>query len=74
MAEPVFDIFSGKPEKDPLWLETVEGFAQARERMDLIAAQRPGRYFLFSTQAQAVLAETETFAKPEPSHKVHRAG
>jgi len=72
MAEPVFDIFSGGPEKDPL--ETVEGLAQARERMELIAAQRPGRYFLFSTQVQAVLAETETFAKRESSHKVHHAG
>jgi hypothetical protein len=73
VAEPVFDIFSGKPDKDPLWLETVEGFDQARERMERIAAERPGRYFLFSTQAQAVLAETETFAKSESARKVQRA-
>jgi hypothetical protein len=34
-------------EKDALWLEAVQGFAPARERMEQIALEKPGKYFLF---------------------------
>jgi len=57
----LIDIFSGGPDKDPMWLETVDGISKARERMEQLAAEAPGRYFLFSTTAQAILAEIETF-------------
>lgn len=65
MAEPLFDIFSGGLDRDPLWIETVEGLSNARERMQQIAAQNPGSYFLFSVQTQAVLAQIETSQKSE---------
>lgn len=74
MQEPLFDIFSGKPDSNPLWLETVEGLDRARERMEQRAAQNPGSYFIFSTQAQAVLAEIETAEKSRTMRKVQRAG
>jgi hypothetical protein len=63
MKEPSFDIFSGAPNKDPVWLEAVEGLSNARARMHEIAAQTPGQYFVFSTGRRAVLAQTETFTK-----------
>jgi hypothetical protein len=60
MKEPTFDIFSGGPDKDPIWIETVEGFSEARERMHQLAAAKPGSYFLYSVQSQSVLARAET--------------
>ena len=69
MNEPTFDIFSGGADKDPLWLETAKGLAKARERMEQIAAGRPGRYFLFSVKSQEILAEIETFSKREFGRK-----
>jgi hypothetical protein len=61
MKEPTFDIFSGGPDKDPLWIETVEGLSNARERLDQIATLKPGQYFLFSFCSQTVLTRVETF-------------
>ena len=51
-----FDIFSGVPDEEPVWLETVEKLSDARERMEQIGAEIPGRYFLFSTAGQSVVA------------------
>jgi hypothetical protein len=65
MSEPKFDIFSGELDKNALWIETVEGLSNARERMEKMASEKPGRYFIFSASSHAVLAQTETFANPE---------
>ncbi len=65
MKEPTFDIFYGTSDKDAVWLEAVEGFSAARERMEEIAARTPGQYFLFSPASHSILARTETFMKPE---------
>lgn len=46
--EPRFDIFSGSIDKDALRIEAVEGLAKARERMEELAANVPGKYFVFS--------------------------
>jgi hypothetical protein len=64
-SEPNFDIFSGVPDKNAVWVECVRGLSNARERMGQIAAEKPGRYFLFSLQSHSVLARIETFSKPE---------
>ena len=45
--EPRFDIFSGQIDKNALWVETVEGLSNARERMEQIAAEKPGQVFHF---------------------------
>lgn len=62
---PKFDIFSGAPDRNAAWVCAVRGLANAKERMDEIAAERPGRYFLFYAPDRSILAQTETFAKPE---------
>jgi hypothetical protein len=41
----------GASDKDPVWLEAVEGLSAAGERMEEIAAERPGEYFLFRRRA-----------------------
>jgi len=70
--EPRFDIFSGTTEKDAIWIEAVSGLANARKRMEELAAKSPGRYFVFSVSSHTVLAQTDTskaLAKPAPPKK-----
>jgi hypothetical protein len=67
----MFDIFSGSPPNNAIWLEAVEGLSNARERMEQIAAENPGKYFIFSVGSRTVLAEIETFAK---TAKANRGG
>ncbi len=57
---PKFDIFAGRfGSTDILWLETIEGLAAARVRMEEIAAQEPGPYFVFFTSDHSVLASID---------------
>ncbi|HWF38234.1 MAG TPA: hypothetical protein VG322_06935 [Candidatus Acidoferrales bacterium] len=60
LEEPRFDIFSGAPDKDAMWLEVVTGLAGARERMEEIAREIPGRYFVFSIHSRVLLATVDT--------------
>ena len=54
MKIPVFDIFSGAPDRDARWLETVEGLGASLERLNEIAAENPGRYFVFDPREHLV--------------------
>jgi hypothetical protein len=65
MKEPSFDIFSGVPSGNPMWLETVVGLSNARERMEQIAAKKPGQYFVFSIGTHSPVTQIETFQTPE---------
>ena len=61
MSVPEFDIFRGVlGSTDVLWLETVEGLGAAKKRMDEIAREHPGRYFVFYSHERTVLASTNT--------------
>jgi len=62
---PLFNIFSGVPDKNAIWIETVAGLSNARERMEAIAAQQPGQYFVFCPRDHTILAKTETQKKIE---------
>lgn len=56
---PCFDIFSGESYRDAEWLETVEGLAAALNRMDDLANEKPGKYFVFSLQTYQILARAD---------------
>jgi hypothetical protein len=43
-----------------MWIETVEGLDNARQRMESLAAHFPGKYFVYCQHNRAVLAETDT--------------
>jgi len=58
--EPQFDIFSGSPTEDVLWIEAVPGLESARQRMQEVASRVPGKYFLFSASSQTILAQVDT--------------
>jgi hypothetical protein len=61
MNEPTFDIFRGAiGSRDEVWLEAVSGLDNARERMEQIAAAKPGLYFIFSPRSHSVLASADT--------------
>ena len=60
MNEETFDIFSVPPEENGLWVEAIEGFSSAQQRMGQIAAEKPGKGFLFSCTDQSVLTRLDT--------------
>ena len=60
MGIPKYDIFEGHNYRDAHWLEAVEGMGAASDRMKQLAAESPGPYFLFSSQARNVLASIDT--------------
>jgi hypothetical protein len=59
---PKYDIFSGRFGDGAFWLEAVEGFAAAHERMKQLAAESPGAYFLFCRTTHTVEAAIDTTA------------
>jgi hypothetical protein len=60
MREPTFDIFSGTPDRDAVWLECVDGLSEARQRLDYIGTVRPGAYFLYDHASRSVIAKSGT--------------
>jgi hypothetical protein len=58
--EPRFDIFFGPVDRYAVWVESVCGLANARERMEALAAQKRGIYFLFSNRDHTILALIDT--------------
>jgi hypothetical protein len=66
MKLPQYDIFSGCADKDALWIETVEGLGNAYDLMTKIAAESPGRYFVFCPRSHAIRGSINTLGRPEP--------
>ena len=60
MDEETFDIFSGAPEENGMWVEAIEGLSSAHQRMGQIAAEKPGKYFLLSNTDQFILTRVDT--------------
>jgi len=67
---PTFDLFSGHFDADALWIEAVQGFGCAVERMKELAAQSPGPYFVFCTRTHKVLASIDTSRFQNPKLRV----
>jgi hypothetical protein len=58
---PTFDIFFGKfSEPDTLRLDALESFEEAYQKMLLLAADKPGPYFIFSGREQTCVADIDT--------------
>lgn len=68
---PKFDIFFGAPNRDAIWVCAVRGLSNAKERMDKIAMEQPGRYFILNAAERTVLAQTETFAQTLSPRKIN---
>jgi len=55
MEVGLFDIFGRLPDGSPLWLESVEGWEQAKRRLNGLARLRPGSYFIYSEKTGGVV-------------------
>jgi hypothetical protein len=55
-----FDIFEGEVGREPLWRERADGVADAIETMQRMAKSKPGRYFVWESRTQQVLAMIDT--------------
>ena len=62
----MFDIFSGRVDKDAVWVETVEGLGNAYELMTKVAAEAPGPYFIVSRKTHTIRGSINT-SKPQTS-------
>ena len=60
LKEPLFVIFSDLTEGRVAWLEPVEGLANAQRRMNQIAAEKPGAYFVYDAQTALIVTKTNT--------------
>jgi hypothetical protein len=66
---PKLDIFSGQPKKNAIWIETVVGMAEAVARMEQLAVEKPGPYFLYSSSSNSVVMQIERHPAPKPNAK-----
>lgn len=68
MREPTYDIFRGAiGSGEEVWLEAVSGLLKAHNRMEQIAAAKPGMYFLFNVHDNVVVASADTTLLASPS-------
>ena len=54
-----YDIFSGT-DSDGLWIECVDGLAAATARMNTIAEEIPGLYFVYGSREHTIVARADT--------------
>ena len=59
-----YDIFRGTFNEIDTWLEAVIGVDQAKMRMEQIAAEKPGKYFVFCVVDQSIIASVDTGTNP----------
>jgi hypothetical protein len=62
-----YDIFCGVTDGDAEWVETVRGFAAAVERMDTIATEKPGPYFVFDSRSRKVMVRSNSKYRHKPN-------
>jgi hypothetical protein len=63
---PKFDIFSGQRTKNAVWIETVAGLSHALDRIEEIAAEKPGCYFLYSSSDGTIVLQIERHQEATP--------
>jgi hypothetical protein len=61
VAIPRFEIFRGVyADKDVLWVESLKSLAEACFRMEALAADNPGPYFVFKMSSREIVAVVDT--------------
>jgi hypothetical protein len=70
----LYDIFCGHDQNDAIWIDAVESLGAAADRMNQLARDQPGPYFVFCTNKYKVLASIDTSAPSrECIHELHPA-
>jgi len=73
---PMFDIFSGRfPQKDAIWIDSVEGLAEAYQAMLRAAAEKPVPHFVLSSHSCVAVAslDTTSFLREQESERAEAA-
>jgi hypothetical protein len=60
-----FDVFSGRIEREPMWLETARSVDEAIERMKDRARTKPGPYFVYCCESSKVVESIDTSEPPD---------
>jgi hypothetical protein len=61
----IFDIFKRLPDGKPLWIEAVEGLAEARAQLHRLANATPGEYFIYSERKGGVIERHSSMRQGE---------
>jgi hypothetical protein len=72
MDTDAFDLFAGAPDRDAAWLESIVGLEAAKERVNELAADNPGEYFVFHSRSHTVLVHVINSQNPAPSSRRER--
>jgi hypothetical protein len=58
---PRFDVFSGSTgSREEVWMDCAENLEAARNKMEVLAVENPGHYFVFSAAQQRIVADVDT--------------
>lgn len=61
MLTPTFDVFSGRyREAGANWIDAVDGFEEAYKMMLMLAAIKPGPYFIFDSRDQSCAGNVDS--------------
>ena len=58
MRTPHLDIMKRQLDGSFIWIETVLDLESARNRLKMLAAAKPGEYFVFDHKQQQIVATT----------------
>ena len=72
MDTDMFDLFAGPPDRDAAWLESVVGLEKAKNRVNELAAENPGEYFVFHSRSHTVLVHFINSQDPHPVPNTRR--
>jgi hypothetical protein len=50
-----YDIFKGLPDREPIWVESVQGLDNAGARIIKLLETRPGDYFVYDSIAAKIV-------------------
>jgi hypothetical protein len=58
---PRFDVFSGAAGSgNAVWVDCADSLEKARNKMEVLAVENPGHYFVFSAAQQRIVADVNT--------------
>lgn len=60
MNEQLFEVFSGAPNRNPKWIGTSRSKEEAEARMAKLAADKPGKYFVWFGAEQQLVSAVDT--------------
>jgi hypothetical protein len=64
MRLPVYNLFTEDARGNPVWLDAVADFEDARIRLTQLASVSPGEYFIFNLRAQKIVTSLVSIREP----------